>query len=172
MARSLLSEQLHELLNGESCIRDDPTECAGTDLLVVGNDSPGVWIVPAEDHVAAGLATENEAGALQRGADITSGKIGGEFGHVLTYPFSMRFPRLRGLDFNEFLASLCRDRIAGVTAILQVKLNGLSNICQGLRAIVALGYTARQRWDAGNVPAVFFLFQNDRVAHGDSPVAL
>ena len=43
------------------------------DLLVVGNDGPGVRLVAAEDHVAAGLAAEDKSGALQGGTDLDTG---------------------------------------------------------------------------------------------------
>lgn len=59
------SAKFHKLFDGESGVGDDPAERA--DLLVVGNDDSGVRPVAAEDHVAAGLAAEDEPGALKGG---------------------------------------------------------------------------------------------------------
>ncbi len=70
---SLPSEQLHELFNGESGVRYDAAERAGSEPLVLGNDGPGVRLVAAEDHVAAGLAAEDESRALEGGADFKAG---------------------------------------------------------------------------------------------------
>jgi hypothetical protein len=69
----LPSKQLHELFNGESGVGDDAAERAGSDLLVVGNNGPGVRLVAAQDHVAAGLTPEYEAGTLEDGTDVTPG---------------------------------------------------------------------------------------------------
>jgi len=52
------SKQLHELSDGKPSVGDDAAERAGSELLVVGNDNPGVRLVAAEDHVAAALAAE------------------------------------------------------------------------------------------------------------------
>jgi hypothetical protein len=68
----LPSEQSHELVNGESGIGDDAAERTGSDLLVVGNNGPGVRLVAAEDHVAAGLAAEDEPGVLKGGTDFNA----------------------------------------------------------------------------------------------------
>jgi len=67
------SEQLHKLFDGEPGIGDDSAERARSDLLVVGNDDPGVRSVAAEDHMAAGLAAENEPGARKSSADFKAG---------------------------------------------------------------------------------------------------
>ena len=50
------SEQLHELVNRQSSVGDDATQRAGSKLLVVGDNDPGVRSIAPEDHVAAGLA--------------------------------------------------------------------------------------------------------------------
>jgi len=52
------SKQLHERFDGKPSVGDDAAERAGSELLVVGNDNPGVRLVGAEDHVAAALAAE------------------------------------------------------------------------------------------------------------------
>jgi hypothetical protein len=64
---------LDELFNGESGVGDDATERAGSELLVVGNNGPRVRLVAAKHYVAAGLAAEDEPGALQGSADFTAG---------------------------------------------------------------------------------------------------
>jgi len=66
------SEEFHELFDGEAGIGNDSPERAQSDLLVVGNDDPGVRLVAAEDHVAAGLAAEDESRPFQRGADFNA----------------------------------------------------------------------------------------------------
>ncbi len=79
------SEKFHELLDGEPGIGDDSAERARSDLLVIGNDDPGVRLVAAEDHVAAGLAAEDEPSALKSTADLKARQIGGELGHVAIF---------------------------------------------------------------------------------------
>jgi hypothetical protein len=64
------SEKFHELFDGEPCIGDDSAQRARSDLVVIGNDDPGVRLVAAEDHMAAGLATEDEPSALKGCADF------------------------------------------------------------------------------------------------------
>ena len=66
------SKQLQELIDGEPGIGDNAAECSGSHLLVIGDDGPGVRIVPAEHHVAPGLAAEDEPGPLQCSADFTA----------------------------------------------------------------------------------------------------
>lgn len=78
----LSSKQAYELFDVQSGIGDDAAQGSSANLLVVRDDGAGARIVPAQDHMAAGLATEHESGAFQRGADFTAGKISGEFGHA------------------------------------------------------------------------------------------
>jgi hypothetical protein len=52
--------------------------------------------------------------------------------------------RLRGLDLDEFLAGLGGNGIAGVAAVLNVKLDGFTNIPQRLGAIFTLTDTSGQ----------------------------
>ncbi|HEY7242386.1 MAG TPA: hypothetical protein VH678_00705 [Xanthobacteraceae bacterium] len=66
-------KQLDKLFNRESGIRNDTTQRAGSELLVVRNNDPGVRLVASKHHMAAGLAAEDEPGALQGGADLTAG---------------------------------------------------------------------------------------------------
>ena len=61
------------LSNREAGIWNDAAECAGSELLVVRYDDPGVGLVAAEDHVAAVLAAENKSGAFKSGADFKAG---------------------------------------------------------------------------------------------------
>jgi hypothetical protein len=66
-------KQFDELFHGESSVGDDASERAGSELLVVGNNRPRVGLLAAKHHMASGLAAENEASALKRGADFTAG---------------------------------------------------------------------------------------------------
>jgi hypothetical protein len=66
------SEQLHELFNGYAGVGDDAPERSGSDLLVVGDDGPGVRLVAAQDHVASGLAAEHKASAFKCGAHFSA----------------------------------------------------------------------------------------------------
>jgi len=45
--------------------------------------------------------------------------------------------RLRSLDFDELLPCLGRNRIAGIAAVLNVKLNGFTYVAQRFRAVVS-----------------------------------
>jgi hypothetical protein len=67
------SEQLLESFNAKSGVGDDAAQCAGADLLVVGNNDPGIRLIAAQNHVAAGLTAEHEPGALKGGADFAAG---------------------------------------------------------------------------------------------------
>ena len=44
-----------------------------SDLLVVGHHHTCIRVAAAEDHMAAGLAAEHEAGAFQSCADLATG---------------------------------------------------------------------------------------------------
>ena len=132
------SQQIHELFYGKPGIGDDAAQRAGTDLPVIGDYGTGVRFVAAQNHMASGLAAENEAGAFDHCLYFTAGKISGEFGHA-----GGSILGLRGLNFNEFLAGLNGHRIACLAAIFDVKLHGLANVAQGLGTIVTLAHTTR-----------------------------
>jgi hypothetical protein len=76
------SQQLNELINSHAGVGNDAAESAGADLLVIGNDGAGERLIAAQDDMTASLATEDEAGSLQGGADFAAGKIGWKLGHV------------------------------------------------------------------------------------------
>jgi hypothetical protein len=158
------SEQLHEQFNRETGIGDYAAEGAGADLFVVGDDDAGKRRIAAQDHVTAALAAEDESGSFQGSSHFTAGEVGGELGHV------PMFPRLRGLDFDELLAGLGGDGIAGVAAVFHVNFDSLADVAQSFIAVVTLTDAPGQRRHAGNVSAIFFLFQNDGVTHDGSPV--
>jgi hypothetical protein len=61
------------LFDGEPGIGDDSAERARSDLVVIRNDDPGVRVVAAEDHMAPGLAAEDEPSALKRSANFKAG---------------------------------------------------------------------------------------------------
>jgi hypothetical protein len=65
-------EELHELIDCHAGVGEDAAQRAGSDLHVVGNNDPGVWIVTSQDHMAAGLAAKHKPGAFERGADLTA----------------------------------------------------------------------------------------------------
>jgi hypothetical protein len=64
------SEELHELLDGKPGVDDDAAERARSDLLVIRNDDSCVRSVAAENHMAAGLAAEDEPRALKSSTDL------------------------------------------------------------------------------------------------------
>src|SRR5215216_1000806 len=87
------------------------------------------------------------------------------------WPFSARRSRLlSGLDLNELLACFGGDRIAGVAAVLDVKLDGFPNVVQRFGAGIALAHASRQSWNADDISAVFFLLQDHGVAHWMAPL--
>jgi hypothetical protein len=58
------SEQLQELVDSQACVGNDLSQGALPDLLVIGNDDPGLRVAAAKNHVAAALAAKDESGAL------------------------------------------------------------------------------------------------------------
>lgn len=48
---------------------------------MIGHNDAGRWVVAAQHHVAAALAAEYEAGALQGSADLPTGQISRKLGH-------------------------------------------------------------------------------------------
>jgi hypothetical protein len=89
---------------------------------VIGDDSAGVRLVATQDHVAAGLAAEDKAGAFKGGANFSAGQVGGEFGHEFASV------ALRGINFDELLAGFGGDGVTGVTAIFDVELDGFAYV--------------------------------------------
>jgi len=67
------SEELDELFDGEPGVGDDAAERAGSQLLMVRDDGPGVRLATAQDHMAAGLAAEDEPRALKSSVDFKTG---------------------------------------------------------------------------------------------------
>lgn len=80
-AASLPPEQPHELVDRETCVGDDATECAGSDLPVVGNDDSGMRRVAPQDHVTAGLPAKHEARTFQGVPYLPAGEIGRKLCH-------------------------------------------------------------------------------------------
>jgi hypothetical protein len=128
-------------------------------MLVIGHDNAGVRVIAAKNHVTAILPSENEASPLQRRTNLSTRQVDRKLDHVLRFS-------LRGLDFDELLAGLSGNRIAGVATVLQVKLDGLSDVGQRFGSRVALADASRQGRDTGDIAAVRFLFQDNRVPHG------
>src|SRR5262245_4098331 len=71
-------QQGDELLHRDACIGDDAAERAELDPAMIGHDDPSRRVAAAQDHVAAPLASEDEAGSLQRGPDRAAGQVGGQ----------------------------------------------------------------------------------------------
>src|SRR6516225_5853121 len=76
---------------------------------------------------------------------------------------------LRSLDFDKLLACFRGDRIASVAAVLDVKLNGFTDVVQRFGAGTALADAAGQCRHIGDVSSILFLLQNDRVPHCTLP---
>ena len=81
LAASLPPEQPHQLLDRKTRVGDDATECAGSDLPVVGNDDSGMRCVAPQDHVTARLPPEHEARQFQGGPYLPAGEIGRKLCH-------------------------------------------------------------------------------------------
>ena len=64
---------MYELIDRESGVGDDASECTLSDLPVIRHDDTSIRVAAPEDHVAACLAAELEAGAFQSRADLASG---------------------------------------------------------------------------------------------------
>ena len=118
--------------------------------------------VATKHHVAASLSAKDKPGTLQGGADFAAGQIGGKLCPL--QPSRSRF--LNGLDLNDLLACFGGDRIAGIAAVLDVKLDGFADVAQRFGAGVALADASRQNWNTDDIPAILFLLQDHRVAHG------
>lgn len=74
---SAAADELDELIDGETGVRDDAPEGAGTNLPVVGDHGPGVGIITPQNHGASGLATKDEAVALEGRSDLAARQVGG-----------------------------------------------------------------------------------------------
>ena len=61
-----VSQQVEELLDGQSSVHDDTTKGSEPDHLVIGDDDTTVGHVAPKNHVTDSLATEDETGTLQR----------------------------------------------------------------------------------------------------------
>ena len=104
---------------------------------------------PARSRAARTSRPDTSVGNVANGRFQAAGKLFGS----------------RSLDFDELLACFGRNRIAGCAAVLDVKLNGFTDVVQRFGTSVALTDTSGQRRDAGNISAIFLLFQDDRVTH-------
>src|SRR5439155_21956792 len=95
----------------EAGVGDYSSECTFSNLPVVGAQRHEHTCRRGAGSCGCPLATEHKAGALQRGADLATGQIGGELGHVpATIPHSLSPSRaLRGFHVDELLAGLGRD---------------------------------------------------------------
>src|SRR5215471_18349619 len=104
---------------------------------------------PARSRAARTSRPDTSVGNVANGRFQAAGKLFGS----------------RSLDFDELLACFGRNRIAGCAAVLDVKLNGFTDVGQRLRAGIALADASRQRRHAYDISPIFFLFQNDRIPH-------
>jgi hypothetical protein len=71
--RVLPSQQLHEPLNRETCVGDDPAQCTGPNLVMIWNNHSAARRVATQDRVTASLAAEDEAGPFQGGTNVPAG---------------------------------------------------------------------------------------------------
>jgi hypothetical protein len=140
------------------------TERAGSQSLVAGNNDPGVGLIAAKHHMAALLGAEDEPHALKGDAHLKAGQIGGELGHPAVSRGRTE-SRLGGLDLDELLACFSGNLIAGVAAVFNVKLDSFTDVFQRLSATITLTYASGQCGDTGDVAAIFFLLQNNRITH-------
>lgn len=85
------AEQIDKLLNREPGVGNDPTERAGSNLFVIGNDDPCVRLLAPENHVAASLSAKDKSGVLQGRADLPAGQVGGKLGHVEMLPTNLAY---------------------------------------------------------------------------------
>jgi hypothetical protein len=99
------------------------------------------------------IGTKHKFGAFQGGTNPATGKVGWEPSH------------LKRFDLDDLLARLSRDRIAGVTAVRNVELDGLADVGEDFRMRVSLADTAGQGRDAGDLTTIRFPLQNHHVAH-------
>src|ERR1051326_399366 len=70
-----------------------------------------------------------------------------------------------GLKLNVFERILLRDGVSGEAAVFYVKIDRFSDICESLIAGIPLRDTARKYRHRNDIPAVCFLFENNRILH-------
>jgi hypothetical protein len=122
---------MQELLHRQPGIRDDPAQRASADLRVIRHYDARMGIFAAQDHMTARLATKCKARTFECTTDLPARKVSGQRRHLC------------GFDFDEFLARLRWDGIAGVAAVFDIKRNGLADIGERFASIVALADTTR-----------------------------
>ena len=118
---------------------------------MIGDYDASIRIAAAQDHMAAGLAAELEAGVFESRPHVTSRQIGGEPG---TISAKLQMRRLRGLDLDEFFSGLGRDRVAGISAVLKVECDRFPDIRDGLGTRITLAHAARKGWNTDHVSAI------------------
>src|SRR5690606_10547726 len=87
--------QAIELVYGEPCLPDDGAERATVELLVIGPDELGEWVVSTKNDVAAALALHLETGAFKC-FDAVVAEDAGEFGHLRSANWRSDKVRKRG----------------------------------------------------------------------------
>jgi hypothetical protein len=72
---------------------------------MVRNNGSGIRLIATKNHVAPGLATEDEPGPFKGGARLKSGQIGGELGHGQSLP-QLIPAQAASISTNSFPASV------------------------------------------------------------------
>lgn len=57
-----MSQQIHELIDTESCLSNDGSERTSVQFFMIRHGDLGERLIPAEDHMAAFLTPEDESG--------------------------------------------------------------------------------------------------------------
>src|SRR5262245_35441702 len=117
-------------------------KCALPDRLVIRHHDARIWLIAAKNYVAAILPAKSKSRAFKSCSNVAAGKVLRKLRH------------LRGLNFHELLSVFGRHRIAGLAAILDVKVQGFAYVCQRLRPGITLANAPRQRRHADDVAAV------------------
>jgi len=108
--------QVHELFDAQIRIGNDAPESAPANRPMIWHNNACIWPLAPKNHVASLLSAEDKSNALQRPPHIPTRQICRELCH------------LGGLYFDELPSRLSWHGIAGFAAILDVQLNGFSNV--------------------------------------------
>jgi hypothetical protein len=151
---ALLFQQVDEFVDREACVRDDAPERTGLSWRWSGTTTHAagllrrkiMWLPfrrtnvnPARSKAARTLRPDRSVGSLATST---------------------------GFDFYELFACFCGNRLASVTKDLDMELDRFADIGHGLIARVTLAVAAGQGRHASGKAAVVFLFQDNRVTHG------
>jgi hypothetical protein len=148
------SEQFFEIVGCNLRLSEDRAESPGSDAAMVRDDNASWRVKSVEDHVAAALAPKLKADPLERCTKLATGDVGRELPHLH-----------RRLELDHLLASLLWGRLSGGRTVLQVDLDGLSNVGKHFLARIALANAAGESRSGRHVSAIGLLLQNDCITH-------